>query len=169
MALATLQRNRSAAPPRIGALENYFCQEMMVMSMGSSPQDHELLRAALEARSQARGGTAVDVYRHEGFLVLNADLPGIDPGSLSVELDGNSLLIRAHRSLRGMDSSTRWDVREREDGTILRRIPVGEGVEVSAAAPHYANGVLSLHLPLRPAGQQRSVPVQYSEQPGEAA
>ena len=139
------------------------------MPSGVAPQDHERIRAALEARSQARGGTAVDLYRHDGFLILNADLPGIDPGSLSVELDGNSLLIRAHRSLRGMDSSTRWNVREREDGMILRRIAVGEGVDPSAVAPHYANGVLSLHLPLRPAKRQRSVPVQYAEQAGRAA
>ncbi len=139
------------------------------MQMGVPPQDHERMRAALEARSQARGGTAVDLYRHEDFLVLNADLPGIDPGSLSVELDGNALLIRAHRSLRGMDSTTRWNVRDREDGPILRRIPVGEGVDPAAIAPHYANGVLSLHLPLRPGKRQRSVPVQYQEQAGEAA
>ncbi|MER1996867.1 MAG: Hsp20/alpha crystallin family protein [Arthrobacter sp.] len=139
------------------------------MPSGVAPQDHERIRAALEARSQARGGTAVDLYRHSGFLVLNADLPGIDPGSLSVELDGGTLLIRAHRSLRGMDSSTRWNVREREDGLILRRIPVGEGVDPAAVAPHYANGVLSLHLPLRAAVRQRRVPVEYREQPGEAA
>ncbi|MGW9404934.1 Hsp20/alpha crystallin family protein [Arthrobacter sp. NPDC055585] len=137
--------------------------------MGVPPQDHERKRAALEARSQARGGTAVDLYRHDGFLVLNADLPGIDPGSLSVELDGNAVLIRAHRSLRGMDSTTRWNVREREDGTILRRIPVGEGVDPAAAAPHYANGVLSLHIPLRHGARQRSVPVQYVQRAGEAA
>ena len=139
------------------------------MPSGVAPQDHERIRAALEARSQARGGTAIDLYRHDGFLVLNADLPGIDPGSLFVELDGNALLIRAHRSLRGMDSTTRWNVREREDGMILRRIPVGEGVDPSAVAPHYSNGVLSLHIPLRPAMRQRRVPVQYREQAGEAA
>ena len=126
------------------------------MPMGVPPQDHERQRAALEARSQARGGTAVDLYRHEGFLVLNADLPGIDPGSLSVELDGDSLLIRAHRSLHGMDSGTLWNVRDREDGLILRRIPVGASVDPSGVAPHYANGVLSL----KPGGRRRRVPVQ---------
>lgn len=139
------------------------------MYMGVPPQDHERMRAALEARSQARGGTAVDLYRHGGFLVLNADLPGIDPGSLSVELDGNALLIRAHRSLRGLDSTTRWDVRDREDGPILRRIPVGEGVDPAGIAPHYANGVLSLHIPVRTGTRQRSVPVQYGKPAGEAA
>ncbi|GAA1902743.1 hypothetical protein GCM10009688_03250 [Arthrobacter gandavensis] len=137
------------------------------MPMGVPPRDHERQRAALEARSQARGGTAVDLYRHEGFIVLNADLPGIDPGSLSVELDGDSLLIRAHRSLRGMDSGTLWNVREREDGLILRRIPVGGSVDPSRAAPHYANGVLSLQLPVKP-GSRRTVPVQYSRR-GKAA
>ena len=139
------------------------------MPMGVSPQDHERIRAALEARSQARGGTAVDLYRHEGFLVLNADLPGIDPGSLSVELDGNALLIQAHRSLRGMDRTTLWNVRDREEGPILRRIPVGEGVDPAGIAPHYANGVLSLHMPVRPGKRHRSVPVRCPEHAGEAA
>lgn len=139
------------------------------MPMGVPPRDRELVRAALQARSQARGGTAVDLYRHGSFLILNADLPGIDPGSLSVELDGNALLIRAHRTLRGMDRQARWDVRDREDGPILRRVPVGEAIDAAAVSPHYANGVLSLHLPLRPGKRQRSVPVQYAQQDREAA
>ena len=139
------------------------------MPTGSAPRERERLRAALEARSRARGGTAVDLYRHDGFLVLNADLPGIDPGSLSVELDGHFLLIRAHRSLRGMDHETCWDVREREDGMILRRVPVGSRVDADRVLPHYANGVLSLHIPLGASDRQRSVPVQYQQHDSEAA
>ncbi|MEB7449019.1 Hsp20/alpha crystallin family protein [Arthrobacter koreensis] len=146
-----------------------FCQEMIIMPMGVPPQDHERQRAALEARSQARGGTAADLYRNGGFLVLNADLPGIDPGSLSVELDGDFLLIRAHRSLRGMDSGTLWSLREREDGLIFRRIAVGGSVDPSGVSPHYANGVLSLHLPLRPGSGRRTVPVEHSPGTGKAA
>ncbi|KPN18531.1 Hsp20/alpha crystallin family protein [Arthrobacter sp. Edens01] len=139
------------------------------MPTGPAPRDRERLRAMLEARSQARGGTAVDLYRDGGYLVLNADLPGIDPGSLSVELDGHFLLIRAHRSLRGLDRETRWDVREREDGMILRRVPVGSRVAADRIAPHYANGILSLHIPLAESGHQRSVPVQYRGSAPEAA
>jgi len=145
-------------------------QELIDMPMGDLPRDPEHLRAVLQARSAARGGTAVDLYRTDGYLVLNADLPGIDPGSLQVEIDGPAVVIRAYRTLRGMDGDTRWDVRDREAGQILRRVMVGESVDAAGIAPHYAAGVLSLYLPVTE-GRRRSVPVVFPRQelPGEAA
>lgn len=136
------------------------------MSVGYPPREFERVRTALQARSSARGGTAVDLYRNGGHLVLNADLPGIDPGSLTVELNGNTLLIRAHRTLRGMDGGARWDVRDREDGPILRSILIGEGIDAGAISPHYADGVLSLHIPVTAGSRQRNVPVVFAPEHG---
>ena len=43
----------------------------------------------------------MDLYRDGDHYVLTADLPGIDPGSVDIDVDGQLLTIRAERTLAG--------------------------------------------------------------------
>jgi HSP20 family protein len=49
----------------------------------------------------------VDLYRDSDRYVLTADLPGIDPGSVDVDVDGQLLTIRAHRTA-GEHAGAKW-------------------------------------------------------------
>ena len=42
----------------------------------------------------------IDLHRDGDHYVLSADLPGVDPGSIDVDVDGQLLTIRAERTLR---------------------------------------------------------------------
>ena len=57
----------------------------------------------------------MDLYRDADNYVLNADLPGIDPDSVDVDVDGQLLSIRAERHARTQDG-VRWIARERSCG-----------------------------------------------------
>jgi HSP20 family protein len=49
----------------------------------------------------------MDLYRDADHYVLNADLPGIDPGSVDIDVDGQLLTIRASATpARSCASST---------------------------------------------------------------
>jgi HSP20 family molecular chaperone IbpA len=39
----------------------------------------------------------VDIYQCDDHYVVLCDLPGMDPGSLGVEVDGTTITIRGHR------------------------------------------------------------------------
>ncbi len=66
----------------------------------------------------------VDLYRDGDRYILHADLPGVDPGSIDVDLDGGQLTLRAQRTADSREG-VRWLARERGAGsfpaTVLAR------------------------------------------------
>ena len=64
--------------------------------------------------SQLMGGSSaartprwmpMDLYRAGDHYVVNIDLPGVDPGSIDVDVDGTTLTVRAERTLRGEENA----------------------------------------------------------------
>lgn len=106
----------------------------------------------------------IDLYRDGDHYVLNADLPGIDPGSVDVDLDGQLLTIRAERTPRSQDG-VKWLSRERQGGTFLRQLTLGAGIDTSAISANYENGVLSVVIPVSEAARPRKVEVQTTAKP----
>jgi HSP20 family protein len=56
------------------------------------------LAAGLLGTRQGPKVMPVDLYRDGDRYVLNADMPGIDPGSVDIDVDGQLLTIRANRT-----------------------------------------------------------------------
>src|SRR4051794_41238408 len=66
----------------------------------------------------------MDLYRVEDHFVVAVDLPGVDPGSIDLNVDGNTLTIRAERSVR-TDEGVQWLAQERPAGSFLRQLNLG--------------------------------------------
>jgi len=105
----------------------------------------------------------IDLHRDGDHYVLSADLPGVDPGSIDVDVDGQLLTIRAERTLRS-DSDVQWLAHERPSGSFLRQLTLGEGLDTSAISAHYDNGVLSVVIPVTEQAKPRKVEVQSAPQ-----
>jgi HSP20 family protein len=103
----------------------------------------------------------MDAYRDGDHYVLNADLPGIDPGSVDIDLDGQLLTIRAERTARS-DEGVKWISRERRTGSFLRQFTLGQGIDTAAISASYENGVLSVVIPVSEKARPRKVEVQTS-------
>lgn len=110
----------------------------------------------------------VDLYRDQDRYVLTADLPGIDPGSLDVDLDGQLLTLRAYRSNSDTEG-VKWLARERSEGAYLRQFSIGEGIDTESISATYTDGVLSVILPLSAKAKPRKIEVHMpqSELPAE--
>lgn len=100
----------------------------------------------------------VDLYREDEHYVLNADLPGIDPGSVDVDVDGQLLTIRAQRT-HATQSGAKWLVQERPAGTYLRQFSLGEGVDTERISASYDNGVLSVVIPVSEKAKPRKIAI----------
>ena len=100
----------------------------------------------------------VDLYREENRYVLNADLPGVDPGSVDIDLDGQLLTIRAQRTTATADGK-KWLSQERPSGSYLRQFSIGEGVDTDRISASYDNGVLSVVIPLSEKAMPRKIEV----------
>jgi len=100
----------------------------------------------------------MDLYRDGDHYVLTADLPGIDPGSVDVDVDGQLLTIRAERTLPDGEGVT-WITREREAASFLRQLSLGQGVDTENISASYRNGVLSVTIPVSEKAKPRKISV----------
>ncbi|HWH96962.1 MAG TPA: Hsp20/alpha crystallin family protein [Pseudolysinimonas sp.] len=112
----------------------------------------------LDARSGPRL-MPMDLYRDADHYVLNADLPGIDPGSVDIDVDGQLLTIRAERTTRGEDG-VKWLARERNSGSFMRQLNLGQDIDTAAISASYENGVLSVVIPVSEKAKPRKIEVQ---------
>ena len=103
----------------------------------------------------------VDLFRDGDRYVLSADLPGVDPGSIDIDLDGNLLTIRAERT-SAVYGDAQWLVQERRAGSYVRQFTLGDGVDTQAISANYENGVLSLVIPLSERAKPRKISVESS-------
>jgi HSP20 family protein len=101
----------------------------------------------------------MDLFRTGDHFVLTADLPGVDPGSIDVSVDGGTLTIRAERSARS-DDSVEWIASERFTGSFMRQVTLGDGIDTGAIGATYDNGVLALTIPLAEVAKPRRIEVQ---------
>jgi len=109
----------------------------------------------------------IDLYRDGDHYVLTADLPGIDPGSVDVDIDGQLLTIRAERTPRSADG-VKWLARERSGGSFLRQLNLGQGIATESISATYDNGVLSVVIPVSEKARPRKVEVTVSNAASEA-
>lgn len=103
----------------------------------------------------------MDLYRVGDHYVVNVDLPGVDPGSIDLDVDANTLTIQAERTL-GADDGAQWLARERASGRFVRQLNLGDGLDVDGIDAHYDNGVLSLRIPVAEKARPRKITVSRS-------
>ncbi|GAA2198545.1 Hsp20/alpha crystallin family protein [Sinomonas flava] len=100
----------------------------------------------------------IDLFREGDHYIVHADLPGIDPGSVDIDVDGQLLTIRAERTVRGREGVA-WIAREREGGTFLRQLTLGQGIDTENITANYSNGVLAVTIPVSERARPRRIPV----------
>ncbi|KAF2413477.1 heat-shock protein Hsp20 [Microbacterium sp. B35-04] len=120
----------------------------------------DLDRLASSLFEQRRGPRRMpmDLYRDGDHYVLTADLPGIDPGSVDIDVDGQLLTIRAERTLHSGDD-VKWITREREAASFLRQLNLGQGIDTERISANYNNGVLSVTIPVSEKAKPRKIEV----------
>ena len=101
----------------------------------------------------------VDVWSDEHNVYAEADLPGVDPAKIDVQLtDGKTLTITGERPLPTADSSV-WIRHERPSGTFSREIELPLLVNADAVTSKFEHGVLRLTLPKSEAAKARKIVV----------
>ncbi len=100
----------------------------------------------------------MDLCKIDDHYLLTADLPGVDPGSVDVNVDNGTLTISAHRTARS-ERDVQWLANERFFGSYRRQLSLGEGIDTSAISATYENGVLTVTIPLAERAKPRRIDV----------
>lgn len=104
---------------------------------------------------------AIDILRRDDRLVVDVELPGVDPEKdVEIAIEGDMLVIRGSKS-EERESRENGYLLERTFGSFERHIPLPEGADVDAVEAVYERGVLSVTVPVTevPTETSRKIPV----------
>jgi HSP20 family protein len=124
-------------------------------------QEMDRLFGTFAGNARQSGGMPMDLFRTGDHYVLSMDLPGVDPGTIDVSVEDRTLTVRAERTQRS-DADAQWLVRERPAGTFARQLTVGRGLALDSISASYADGVLSLTIPVSEEAKPRKVEVAHT-------
>jgi HSP20 family protein len=103
----------------------------------------------------------IDAYRRGDEFVVEFDLPGVEPTSIDLTVEKNVLTVHAQRKRVDIEG-VEMLVGERPQGTFSRQLFLGETLDTERIDAHYADGVLTLRLPIAERAKPRRVPINVS-------
>ena len=102
----------------------------------------------------------VDIKEEQERFVIFADLPGVDPASIEVNMDKGLLSIRGERRAEERSEGERYSRTERAHGVFYRRFALPESANPDGISATGRNGVLEITIPKRPESTPRRINVQ---------
>jgi HSP20 family molecular chaperone IbpA len=103
------------------------------------------------SRSLRRGyRPQVDVFRTDEppALIVQVELPGVDPGSVELMASSQALLIAGER--RRPKDTGHYQQMEIDYGPFQRQITLAEDIDPDDASATYDRGILTVRLPIAP-------------------
>jgi len=100
----------------------------------------------------------IDAYRDGENFVVHFDLPGVDAESIDLTIEKNVLTVHAERK-RSVPDDTEMLVGERPFGTFSRQLFLGDTLDTEHLSADYADGVLTIKLPVAERAKPRRVPI----------
>ncbi len=103
----------------------------------------------------------MDAWRDGDDFVVEFDLPGVDPGSIDLDVERNVLTVKAERH-RILDD-TETIATERRRGVFSRQLFLGDTLDVERVEASYDDGVLRLVIPVAEQAKPRKIEISSSE------
>ena len=107
----------------------------------------------------------IESFMEEGKLIVRAELPGIDPKDVTVNVVAGILTIRASRQQEQETKKRDFLHREFGYGVIERSMSLPQGVKAEDVKANFSNGLLQLtiRIPAETAPKQVKVRVEPAE------
>jgi len=114
-----------------------------------------------EVSKSAGWSPAIEVSQSEGNYNVKAELPGLEPNDVKVEIENDALVIQGERRSESEEKIGGVQRTERQYGSFYRSIPLPEGANVEQAQAKFHNGVLEITIPTpQQQSNRRTIPVQ---------
>ena len=97
----------------------------------------------------------VEVFQRGSDLVVRADLPGLNPDDVTVEIADDAITLRGERREEHVEEHDGFFRTERVYGTFYRVIPLPEGAIAETAKATFNNGVLEIVVQVPPSEVSR--------------
>jgi len=99
----------------------------------------------------------VDIYLSEDELLFAVDLPGVEKGAVSIEIDeNNSLVIKAKTTLEEPEKPV---LRQFNIGSYYRAFQIGEEFDKDKVNAKLENGLLEVRIPKREEAKPKRIAI----------
>jgi len=102
---------------------------------------------------------SADIYEAENELVVNLDLPGVDPKMVDIRVENNILSIRGERQFEDKQNKENFHRVERSYGPFARSFTLSTAVDADKIRASYKSGVLSITLPKAEAAKPKRIQI----------
>lgn len=110
-----------------------------------------------------RFSPAVDIREEKDAIVLQAEVPGMKPEDVNVNLEGNLLTISGERKFAQEKEEEGYRRIERSYGSFSRSFTLPDTVQLDKLDAELRDGVLTVRVPKIPAAQPRRIGVRSAQ------
>lgn len=103
---------------------------------------------------------AVDIREEPEHYVIDADLPGVRPEDIEINMDHGMLTIKGSRAAQSHESGPHYKRTERASGTFYRRFSLPDTADAERISARSELGVLQVTIPKQEKLQPRRIKVE---------
>ena len=100
---------------------------------------------------------SVDISETDKDVIVQAEIPGIDPKDLDISLNGRLLTIKGEKKSEHEEKKENYHKIERKYGSFSRTLELPVDVDPDKVGATYKDGVLKIVLPKTEAGKKIEV------------
>lgn len=124
----------------------------------------ELERSVAEgSTATAEWSPAVDIKEETGRFVIHADIPGVKPEEIDINMENGVLTIKGEKKSESKTEKEGYKRVERTYGSFYRRFSLPDTADAGAISASSKNGVLEITIPKREAVLPKKIKVAVSQ------
>jgi len=105
------------------------------------------------------GGPVMDVAESDKEVTVTAELPGVDPKDINIDVSGNTLTVRGEKKQEREEKDQSYHFVERSFGRFQRSVQLPASVDPNHVDAVSRNGTLTITLAKKPDAQRKRIEV----------
>ncbi len=101
----------------------------------------------------------VDIKEEDKRFVIFADIPGVDPKDIEINMDKGILSLKGERKSETREEKAQFTRVERTYGSFYRRFALPDSADPDGVSATGRNGVLEISIPKRPETTPRRIEI----------
>jgi len=102
---------------------------------------------------------AINIWTNEEGQLISAEMPGINPDDIDIDVTGDALSISGERKPDEVGEEVRYHRRERTNGSFSRTIQLPFMVDTTKVEANFKNGILMISLPRAEADKPKKITI----------
>jgi HSP20 family protein len=132
------------------------------MLMRTDPfRDFDRLTQQLLGTNARPSTMLMDAWRDGDQFLVEFDLPGVDPGSVDLDVERNVLTVTAQRP--PVNDRSDFLAAERPRGVFSRQLVLGDNLDLDRIQAAYTDGVLRLVIPVAEKAKPRKISISHGD------